>query len=412
MESEWQTAKPKRKSKPAQPVSSVTVSTSNNIKKIPRSIISQYRPIYVDVTRELSNKFDAINEKFKALAHLQNSRVNHNQHNHNRWKMTTDTNDMTKILGCFNKLTKMNFDTIANEIKNYHIIDYNELTTVANSIYDKCIGGSQFVTVYVELIKKILMEYSWIVHDESSRAITFRKYFVDNLESNFDKILEKINSDAEYTDSEFECNNEERIAFVKIITSMYDQHILGTQFIRYFFTILENGFNDTGKEEYMDMWINVFKCVINHWTDNNSSYLDEKKEFIKNNNNKFNVRINMLIETTLNQKPEKVVIIEDVPEKRHDYDINMLIDSHGECGSLNDWCDMLDDVDDREAVIEDVIANLTRRTSNLKTTFGMLKLLMTKDNGKYAELVRENIRKALPEINNKSYMTNAGILLK
>ena len=83
MDSEWHVAKPKRRTKPVQPVNTITVPASTNIKKIPRSIIDQYRPIYVDVTRELSNRFDEINEIFKALAHFQSSKVNHNIHNHN-----------------------------------------------------------------------------------------------------------------------------------------------------------------------------------------------------------------------------------------------------------------------------------------------------------------------------------------
>ena len=65
-----------------------------------------------------------------------------------------DSDDITKILTCFNKLTKSNFDAISEEIGKYHIIDYSELKNLVTSIYNKCINNKQFVVVNIELLKK------------------------------------------------------------------------------------------------------------------------------------------------------------------------------------------------------------------------------------------------------------------
>lgn len=409
MDSEWQTTKPKRRTKPSQPVASNIVSNIS-VKKIPVSIIMQYESIFVDVTRELSNKFDDINKMLLTSTQYQDSKINHNIHNHNRWKLSNaDSDDITKILACFNKLAVTNFDEVAKEIKKYNIIDIMELKTLVNNIYHKCISNFQFVFVNIKMIKKIIMEYSWIVHDESSRTITFRKYFVDYLETNFDSIINKIIDDEDDEDKE-DFNKEERLTFMKIISAMYDNHILGTQLIRYIFTVIENAFSKKHKTEYMDMWLQLFKCVKNHWTGSNSQYIEEKLKFLDDNKGHFNVRTEVLINSALNEQLEEVEV-QQVHVESHEYDVSLLIDSLSEYDNASEWYDSLLELEKYDLVIKDIINNLASQTTNLKTTFTLLKCIMSK-NADYKVLVKDAVRHMVANTNNKSYITNASIILK
>lgn len=410
MDSEWHTAKPKRKTKPVQPVASTT--SSAGVKKIPTSIIMQYETIYTDVTRELSNKFDEINKMLLTSTQYQDSKINHNIHNHNRWKLTNvDSNDITKILACFNKLAVTNFDDIASEIKNYNIVDISELKTLANNIYHKCINNFQFVVVNIRMIKKIIVEYGWIVHDESSRTITFRKYFVDYLETNFGIIMNKVVDDEDDEEKE-DLNKEERLTFMKIIASMYDNHILGTQLIRYIFTAIENAFVKTKQMEYMDMWLELFKCVKNHWVGTNTKYIDEKVAFLTANKEHFDIRMNVLVNAALNKEIAPVAK-EELPDivEGHDYDVDMLIDSLSDYNNASEWYDSMFELEKCDLVIQDIISTLAKQTTNLKMTFTLMRCIMSK-NAEHRDLVKDAVRKMVAHTSNKSYITNASIILK
>lgn len=413
-DSEWQTAKTKRKTKTIQPPISMNTSSSG-FKVIPVGIIMQYESIYVDVTRELSNKFDEINKMLLTSTQWQDSKINHNIHNHNRWKLSnTDNNDIAKILGSFNKLTNMNFDIIAEEIKGYNIINITELNTLVNNIYLKCIGNFQFVPVNIKMIKKIIMEFGWIVHDESSRTVTFRKYFINYLENNFEKIMNKVTEPIDEDDENLvSAINEERTTFMKILCALYDNHIIGTQLTRYIFTTLENAYVKNNKSGYIEMWLILFKCAKNHWIGDNAVYILEQHKFIDNNRSKFGIRINILVDMALSDEivPTMVQDSHDKKEKGHEYDIDILIDSHGEYDNVIEWCESLTDLDDHELVIDDIIDNLICRTTDLKVVFTMLKHFMSM-NDDYKKKIKNGVRKTASKSNNKSYITNAGIILK
>jgi hypothetical protein len=299
MDSDWQVSTHKKKiGKNSQSIN--TTNETSNVKIITDEVIQSFKSVYVNVSCKLSKKFDEINKMFSTSTQYLDSKekINHNQHNHNKWQNKKDSEyeDVEMILGNFNKLSANTFDIIVNEIKKYNIITFADMTTVVKSIYAKCINDSQFVDINCQLIKKIIMEFKWIVYDDAEIPITFRKCFINYLENEFKKNMHDICTELEESDEEQEdFLSERRKTFFALLCALFSNCIIGNQLFRFIFNNVEAAYLKTSNDEYMDRWLMLYDCAKKYWVDSDIKYIQEKQKFITDNKDKFSIRISIMI---------------------------------------------------------------------------------------------------------------------
>lgn len=452
MESEWQLSSGRSKKKKQS--TDTRVPLMSNVKVITPDVIKQYKSTYTTVSFELSKKFDDINKMFSTSSQYLDSkeRINHNQHNHNKWqnKKNSECDDVYMILGNFNKLTIKNYDVISAEIKKYNIITFDEMTNIVENIYNKCINDIQFVNVYVKLLKFIIMECKWIVYDNNSKPITFRKYFIDYLESNFSTIINEVKNDTEDDEDEGDKlakQKQIRKTYFVLICALFNESIIGNQLFRYIFTNVETAYLDTIQDEFMDRWLQMYDCASQYWTGTNEKYIIEKRQFISDNMEKFSVRIKILTErnatlasnntktpvpndtntnTNTNTnvfdfskvRSDSVTSQEDAKKEKErkeeitndDYDYEMLILSYQEYGSVDEWYETIKELKG-ENTMNKLLTHLVNKTSDLKIIFKLMAYLMNVSK-EYNDFISEHISNNIKTISIKSYVTNAKKLLK
>ena len=416
MESTWQVSTNKKKHSKT-PVSDVPMS---NIKILTDEVILSYKSVYVTVSCALSKKFDDINKMFSTSTQYLDSKekINHNQHNHNKWqtKKDSDYDDIEMILGNFNKLSINTFDLIAEEIKKYNIITFADMIAVVKGIYSKCISDKQFVQINCKLIKKIMMEFKWIVYDDANMPVTFRKCFVNFLEEKFKSVMSEIIDDTDMDEKEENFLRERRKTYFSLLSALFSESIIGNQLFRFIFNNIENAFLNTLNDEYMDRWLLLYDCAKKYWIDSDFKYIQEKQQFITDNKDKFSIRISIMIEKFVTDNG--TMVIEDVEENniyvvkesvaiapKCDYDIEMLICSLEEYSSITQWWKYILEIKN-DYVIGEIINALTCRVNNVRQSFTIMAFLIKKD-PIYEKLIVEKLKISMGKSKNKSFVNNA-----
>lgn len=246
--------------------------------RIPISEFDNARYTYTFVSFDLSKILDDINQLFKSSSNYMELKTKPNFNRHNQMKWNTkpvELSDTDKIIGNINKITSTNYLTIKDEISKLHVITYDELKTIVNALFISCTVNSLNTKNYVMLIKSILLEFAWVVYDNSNKPITFRKLFVDTLETYFNNMISTVKS--KKNDSE---KNKRKI-FMVLICELFDAEIFGNQLFRYIFNNLETAFKETNNEEFVEYWIIMFPYSQQNWTSSNKVYLNDKIKFFK-----------------------------------------------------------------------------------------------------------------------------------
>lgn len=398
-------------------------SSKGSIKIVQKAEFQNYKKIYGEVTFAMSELFDNINKMVNTSSqYLSSKQINHNQHNHNKWH-SKDINDCEvdiQVNALFNKLSVSNIQAIMADIKAINISAYDEMVKITEIIYDKCVGNALLALLYVKVIKHIMMNYAWIVYDDHCKPVSFRKILVDKMEHDFNYIVDSIRSGAETTDT----MKLHRKAFFTMIGSMFNECIFGDQLFRFIFASIEGAFIRTQNNEFMDYWLIMSLWANKVWKTTNPEYLNEKKLFIRNNNDLFNGKIKLLTKNLDDLKLDNSddVVIEndetpqsaqhtDDPGQYKGYVIVDLIDSVTEHGDMSEWFEEMCEVEEKApGIINKIISTLSTKVTDLKSVFGLLLFLKKKE--EYTELVLDSVSAFSSITSCKAYVNNAKKLLK
>jgi hypothetical protein len=228
--------------------SDLAISLTKSIIKYTKDQIYSYKQIKKDqqVSYELSNIFDKINDMFKTSTQYIESKkkINYNQSNHNRWELKKDEDNGVINIICsgLNKITKSNMDEILKEIESQEIVLYNDLDKLTEKIIQKCINEVDFVKIYIQVVKHIMVKCKWIVDDNNGIPVTFRRLFMNQLEMRFSNLINDVKN-MKYDENESELiviHSKTRKGVINLVTELYNNKIIGNQLIRYIFKNLEN----------------------------------------------------------------------------------------------------------------------------------------------------------------------------
>jgi len=395
MASEWHTVSVNKKRGNTSSSAPVQNSVSNVFNKTTPSIIPKnyikylkeniyfYKQINKNeqVSYELSVTFDKINEMFKTSTQYLESKkkINYNQFNHNRWELKKEgDNSVINIICCgLNKITENNAVDIINEIKSQEILLYDDLEKLTEKIIHKCISEIQFVRLYVQVIKYIITDCKWIVDDNNMIPLTFRRIFLNQLEMRFCNLINDVRN-MKYDDNESELiviHSKLRKGLINLIAELYTNKIIGNQLIRYIFRNLENAYEESKVEQYLEHWLILFNVVIDNWMKNEKIYLDEQVQYImsktslssklkfiiqdqfdilKSKNYNINDISNATVEV-INDKPEDTSddTLENIVEYDDNYDLIIL--SSIEYESLDKWFESLGDGINSDKLLLDLL---------------------------------------------------------
>jgi len=273
---------------PSRNTSDLATSITKSIIKYTKDQIYLYKQINKDqqVSYELSNIFDKINDMFKTSTQYLESKkkINYNQFNHNRWELKKEEDNGVINIVCsgLNKITKSNIDEILKEIELQEIVLYNDLDKLTEKMIQKCINEVDFVKLYIQVIKHIILKCKWIVDDNNGIPVTFRRLFMNQLEMRFNNLINDVKN-MKYDENESELiviHSKTRKGLINLLTELYNNKIIGNQLIRYIFKNLENAYDEHKNDQYLEYWLILFKSVIENWLVHEKIYLNEQLQYI------------------------------------------------------------------------------------------------------------------------------------
>ena len=375
------------------------IKSEKGITKIKRQII-KYSVDFINtfkaynkeqqVSYELSLLFDKINDMFKTSTQYLESKkkINYNQHNHNRWEATKDSDNsiINIIYSCLNRITEKNYNDIIEEIKKQEIFIYDDLDKLTEKVIQKCVSDNQFISLYVKVIKFIITDCKWIVEDNNQIPVTFRRIIINQIEMRFCNLINDIKN-MKYDTNENELiviHNKARKGLIVLIAKLYEHKIIGNQLIRLIFNIFECSYSETKIEQYIEYWLFLLKFVVNIWNKNEKQYLDEKIDYILKIKNQFTYKIMFLIEDILDDlNKEKYVI--PVQEEVIENDIisinyDLLILSISEYDDLDGWYnDIKDNIVNIDKFLEEIIIFTISNKTFFDNIIILLKFLLNKN---------------------------------
>lgn len=414
--------------KKKKPKSKYVPSSNVGVKIIPKSEFLSARPLYTEVTYNISELFDKINDMTATSSqYLHSKKVNHNQHNHNVWhtKSVTDRPIDVQILILFNKLTDLNAQILLEEIKEISIYTYNDMKNVVTRIYNKCLTNTEHVSLYAKILRHIMMNYSWIVYDDQCKPVTFRKIFIDRLESDFTLSIDKMKEKQPFT---MEMKNN-RTAYFNLIGALFKESIIGNQLYRFIFNSIETSFVNTKNSEFIECWVILIKWCNDVWKDDLNEYFMEKEAFVVEHSESFDIKTKILTSDLRslncsstssfntseqgNQVPETKTSDEQViqDDSYKGYDLMTLVDGTNEYGSLDEWYEVIFGLTDTgDEMIRLMIKEISKETSNLKKIFSLLKFFKKKP--EYTEHVIKCVSEFKEKTTCVAYINNAKKLIK
>lgn len=394
--------------------SNISDSYSRNTSDLVTSIIKytkdqiySYKQINKDqqVSYELSNIFDKINDMFKTSTQYLESKkkINYNQFNHNRWELKKEEDNGVINIVCsgLNKITKSNIDEILKEIESQEIVLYNDLDKLTEKIIQKCINEVDFVKIYIQVVKHIMVKCKWIVDDNNGIPVTFRRLFMNQLEMRFSNLINDVKN-MKYDENESELiviHGKTRKGLINLLTELYNNKIIGNQLIRYIFKNLENAYDENKNDQYLEYWLILFKSVMENWLVYEKIYLSEQLQYIMNKMDKIiSNKIKFMIQDQLdilksknfdfsNLKKEDEIVQEEREEQKHNeeqldneltdeltdaentYVYDLLILSSIEYDTLDKWFEIIDS----SILPEKLLLDLLQITLSEKKYFDIVK---------------------------------------
>lgn len=317
----WQSVSNKKKDMKSNSTKQIDDNTKNSFQRVSNSVphnatqnvirytvdfVYSFENIHKEqlISYELSVKFDKINEMFKTSTQYISSKtkINYNQANHNKWEEKKDVPKSVVNVLCalLNKITNDNYDLIIDELSVHDVMLLDDLTKITDRYLSKCINDTQFLDIYIRMIKHIMMNNKWIVLDENAVPITFRKLFINQLEIRFENLINDVKN-TKYDKSEIDLiiiHNKSRISLITLIIELHKNKIIGNQLIRYIFKNLENMYESTGYvyEQYLEYSLVLLKSVTSIWKTTEPQYLNEQIEYIMNKKDKLSLKLQFILE--------------------------------------------------------------------------------------------------------------------
>lgn len=361
--------------------------------RIDVSEFNRLKDKYTFVSHELSQKFDEINEMFKKSSHYINTKqkINYNQHNQNKWQKMNIASDVDKIIITFNKITESNYKSIINELKTLNVVTNKDLQNIVLHLFKRCIINYDNIKVFAMLIKDIMLELSWIVYDDNTKPISFRKVFIDNLEINFNAIL---SNKALSTDDVLSKNNNSKNVFFTLISLLFDNMVIGNQLFRYIFNNIENNFLSTNNSNFIDYWLIMYKYASKHWTDTLKIYLEEKQLFIVNNYSNFSLRIQILVDEVFGHKCESLNYLKN---QKYSNSVVMCINEFSTYFDATEWFEMIENKHIELNEIIDYCINTYNHNNSINNLDVLCAVLTMYPNHEY---LSESLKVFIPTIKN------------
>lgn len=363
--------------------------TQNSIKYTVEFIYS-FEQIHKEqqMSYELSVKFDKINEMFKTSTQYIASKikVNYNQNNHNKWEQKKDTpkSIINIVCGGLNKITDDNYNVIIEEIMVDETMVLDDLEKISERIINKCINETQFLQLYVKVIKHIMFNKKWIVLDANSVPTTFRKIFLNQLELRFENLINDVKN-MKYDVSETELiiiHNKARNGLILIIIELYKSKIIGNQLIRYIFKNLENVYESTEciYEQFLEYWLVLLIAITNIWKDSETQYLNEQIEYIIKKKDNLSLKLQFLLEDLIEKLNKSKFVIEikevvqEVQSVVETYD--MIILSVEEYETVDEWFDGIKNNLNKDNFLTDLLKLTLNYKEYSTTVINILKYLL------------------------------------
>jgi len=398
--------------------SDLAISLTKSIIKYTKDQIYSYKQINKDqqVSYELSNIFDKINDMFKTSTQYLESKkkINYNQFNHNRWELKKEEDNGVINIVCsgLNKITKNNIGEILKEIESQEIVLYNDLDKLTEKIIQKCINEVDFVKIYIQVVKHIMVKCKWIVDDTNGIPVTFRRLFMNQLEMRFSNLINDVKN-MKYDENESELiviHSKTRKGLINLLTELYNNKIIGNQLIRYIFKNLENAYDENKNDQYLEYWLILFKSVMENWLVHEKIYLSEQLQYImnkmdkiKSNKIKFMIQdqldilkgknfdfSNLKKEEQVEEEREQVEEQEEQVEEERDKDINLtdsentsvydlLILSSIEYETLDKWFEIIDSSILPEKLLLDLLQITLSEKKYFDTVKNVLEYLLKRE---------------------------------
>jgi hypothetical protein len=372
MASDWATSNRKKKNAKSKP-KQITYSYEFILKF--KDINSQEQ-----ITFELSSLFDKINEMFKTSTQYIESKkkINYNQLNHNKWEKRKDheNNVINLVYSAFNRVSNINKEDIKKELLELEMIVYTDLEKLVEKIINKCISENQYISLYIEMIKFIITDCKWIVQDSYLVPITFRKIFINQLETRFDNMLNDIiNMKYEADETELmEIHRQNKKGLILMLGNLYKYKIISNQLTRLIFNYLEISYDENKNFQYIEYWILFLDIIIDYWKDEQKIYLDEKINYINSIMDILPYRIKFLLQETLTRvnidsNDIKSLVKED-SAKEEEIKYDLLIMSSLEYENLTEW---FNDIQDKIININDFMLDVITCTMSDKKMINKIK---------------------------------------
>jgi hypothetical protein len=184
-----------------------------------------------ELTEDLLYVFEQINELFKTSSQYidMKKRINLNV----KWKLKKK-DEVNQIISGLNKICKANYGSVKDELVKTNISTGDDLGKIVNYVLNKMLNEVQFIDIYSELIRDLLMNGKWMID-----GMTLRKVFVNRLQDMYGNVA----------DTEFDRN------FFKILYSLHKNRIVGTNLVRHVMSDLKAKFESTRDERFMEYYI-------------------------------------------------------------------------------------------------------------------------------------------------------------
>jgi hypothetical protein len=259
---------------------------------IPRDEFYKHKNDFTEVTRDLSDKFDAINKLFLTSTQYINnkSRVNFNHLNHCKWQDSSNETSGENALRQLKIVSEANMDKIIGELYKITISDYDELKSLAINSVKLFTRNDKFIKVHCKVIHSILCGCKWIAYNNDLIPVTYRICVMDEIERRFYQIIDDDEKVRDLTVS------EKKILF-ELILGLFKEKVMGTQCMRFIFNIIETKYIETHNDELISFWHCLYKGVVPEWKGNNADYINDRVKFVNENREQFGTRGKLLTKT-------------------------------------------------------------------------------------------------------------------
>jgi hypothetical protein len=234
---------------------------------------------------QLSSDFDKINKMFVTSTQYLETRnnINHNQANHNKWvvKRRNEETPADRIITVLSKMTPKTFNSLIDDITKEQLEDHVQMSEVVDDIFNKIMDAPITVKLFSNVICSIIKTNNWIVNDDNAIPITFRKMFMNKIETFFNESVRIFKYEYKTMDIyEIVSHKTKNEIFFTMMGVLFNNNIISHQLIRLILTTFENAYTETKISIFTVFWSTAFMIVGTNWEKDEPVYYEEAESFI------------------------------------------------------------------------------------------------------------------------------------